>query len=152
MDEEKLKQFEEIVKNGGLAAGLLFLNSRVAHRCTVVYRVDGDNLKMIKLVDKQANPETAQPAAVPFTQSFCQVTLQDGPLSTSDSGPDSRLDGKTHQGVVKSYVGVPLSHSPGTFFGTLCHYDFQEQAINDDEFAFMQQAAVILARTLQPAI
>jgi hypothetical protein len=32
-------------------------------------------------------------------------------------------------------------------FGSLCHYDY-EQAVSDDEFSFLQQAAVVLARSL----
>lgn len=148
MVKSDLAQFEEAVLQGGLSAGLLFLNRRVAHRCTVVYGVDGDNMELVELVDKQANPQTAIPAPVLFAQSFCQVTLRGGPLSTADSSADTRLDGKTYQGVIKSYVGLPLSRAPGTFFGTLCHYDFAEQPLDDEEFEFLQQAAVILAKRL----
>ena len=148
MNQDDLTQFEQAVAQGGLAAALLFLNRRVSHRCTVVYGVDGDNLKMIELVDKQADPDTAVPAPVQLAQSFCQVTLRDGPLNTSDSGPDKRFDDKTYQGVIKSYVGLPLSRAPGTFFGTLCHYDFAEQPIDNEEFEFLQKAAVVLAKIL----
>lgn len=124
------------------------MNRRVAHRCTVVYRVDGDNLEMVELVDKLGDPATAVPAPILLSQSFCQVALRDGELVTSDSTFDIRLDGKTYQGVIKSYVGLPLSHSRGTLFGTLCHYDFSEQPIDDDEFDFLQKAAAALSKAL----
>lgn len=148
MLKDQLVQFEHAVAEGGLRAGLQFLNLRVPHRCTVVYKVDGDNLEMVELVDKLGNPATAVPAPVQLSQSFCQATLLYGQLVTSDSESDKRLDGKTYQGVIKSYVGLPLSHSRGTLFGTLCHYDFTEQPMDDDEFEFLQQAAVILAKAL----
>lgn len=148
MLKNQLVQFEHAVAEGGLRTGLLYLNRRVAHRCTAVYKLDGDNLAIVELVDKLGDPVTAVPAPVALSQSFCQVALRDGQLVTSDSGADTRLVGKTYQGVIKSYVGLPLSHSSGTLFGTLCHYDFGKQPIDDDEFEFLQQAAVILAKAL----
>ena len=148
MLNDDLPDFEHAVAEGGLSAGLLFLNRRVGHRSTALYRIIGDNLEMVELVDKLGDPETAVPAPVALLKSFCQVALKDGQLVTSDSGLDARLDGKTYQGIIKSYVGLPLSHSQGTLFGTLCHYDFSEQSIDDDEFAFLQQAAVALSKTL----
>ena len=148
MYTDQLLELERVVADAGLLAGLTFLNRRVPHRCTVVYRLDGVDLKMIELVDKLGDPATALPAPVKFSQSFCQVTLRDGQLVTSDSALDSRLDNKTYQGIIKSYVGLPLSHSTGTLFGTLCHYDFSQQSIDDAEFDFLQRAAVVLSKAL----
>ena len=148
MIKDQLGQFELAVASRGLRGGLVFLNQRVKHRCTVMYSLNGDKLEMVELVDKLHDPATAVPAPIPLSQSFCQITLQDGQLSTSDSAGDSRLNGKTYQGVIKSYVGLPLSRSAGTLFGTLCHYDFDEQTIDDDEFQFLQQAAVVLAKAI----
>ena len=148
MMNDQLGQFELAVANGGLRGGLLFLNQRVKHRCTVMYSLRGDKLELVELVDKLGDPTTAVPAPVTLSQSFCQITLQDGQLATSDSAGDIRLNGKTYQGVIKSYVGLPLSRSTGTLFGTLCHYDFDQQTIDDDEFQFLQQAAVILSKAI----
>ena len=149
MLKDQLVQFEHAIAAGGPRAGLLFLNRRVPHRCTAVYRVDGDNLQMVELIDKLANPATAVLPPLPLLQSFCQVAVNEGQLITSDSASERRLDNMPYQGVIKSYVGLPLSYSAGTLYGTLCHYDFGQQMINDAEFEFLQRAAVILAKALK---
>jgi GAF domain-containing protein len=71
----------------------------------------------------------------PLGDSFCQFAIRDKEFVTANTATDKTLDGHRYQGVVASYVGLPLMKS-GALFGTLCHYDFVEQVIADDEFAF----------------
>lgn len=44
MEPQALSTLENILHTQGLAAGLQFLNDRVAHRFTGIYRVDGQVL------------------------------------------------------------------------------------------------------------
>ena len=149
MLKDQLVQFEHAVAVGGPRAGLMFLNRRVPHRCTAVYKVVGESLVLVELIDKLDNRATAVLPPLPLMQSFCQVAIHAGHLSTSDSASDRRLNSKPYQGVIKSYVGLPLSYATGTLYGTLCHYDFAQQKIGDDEFEFLQRAAVILAKAFK---
>ena len=47
---------------------------------------------------------------------------------------------------VGSYVGVPIPDANGELTGTLCHFDFKEHPISDDEFRLLER----LAQTLSP--
>ena len=144
----QLHHLEEILKLQGLNAALKFLNERVAHRFTAIYRLDKDDLQMVELIDKHNEPATAPKPRVPFSQSFCEVAVRDGLLATSNSALDHRLDARPNQGVLASYTGLPLMQPAGQLYGTLCHYDYDQQPISDDEFAFLQQAAGLLIKSL----
>ena len=74
----QLHHLEEILKLQGLNAALKFLNERVAHRFTAIYRLDKDDLQMVELIDKNNEPATAPMPRVPFSQSFCEVAVRDG--------------------------------------------------------------------------
>lgn len=143
-----IQQLEEILTGKGLHSALAFLNQRVPHRFTSIYRLKQNNLELVELVDKLDDPSTAPLACVPFSNSFCEVAIRDGSLVTSNTTLDKKLDGRPYQGIINSYVGLPLMQPTGELFGTLCHYDYDTQLINDDEFAFLQEAAVLLPRSL----
>ena len=124
------------------------MNQQVTHRFTAVYRLNKDSLEIIELVDKLNDPSTAPLPRVPFSQSFCEIAVRDGSLVTSNSALEKRLDDARYQGILTSYVGLPLMRPTGDLFGTLCHYDYEEQPISDDAFSFLQQATVLLVPLL----
>lgn len=144
----EIQELEEILGNQGLSGALKFLNQRVTHRYTAIYRLDKNNFEIVLLIDKLDDAAQAPPSRIPFYQSFCEIALQDGGFITSNSAFDKRLDAKPLQGVITSYVGLPLMHSGGDLYGTLCHIDYDHQPISDDEFAFLQQAALLISRSL----
>lgn len=138
---------EDTLKREGLKAGLAWLNSRVPHRFTAVYLLDKLVLKSRAVVDKDG--EAATPpvlAEVPLETSFCQYVLRDGHFITGESGQDKRLDGHPYQGVMGSYVGLPLQGSGDSLMGTFCHFDFENRELPDEEFAFLQRVARLLPR------
>ena len=134
---------------GGLAAGLRFLNQRVAHRFTGVYRFRGGTLYNVGLFDKLGEVPPEALMAVPLTSSFCQFVLRDGFMLIGDSGRDERLNGHPYQGIVNSYVGLPLTHSGDDLQGTLCHFDFDPIEVPQAEFEFLRKAALLLPRYLK---
>lgn len=144
----EIQALEEILDRQGLHSALKFLNQRVTHRFTVVYRLDKSNFEIVTLIDKLDHAATAPAPRVPFSQSFCEVAVQDGGFITSNSALDKKLDAKPKQGIITSYVGLPLMHSEGGLYGTLCHIDYDHHVISDDEFAFLQQAAELMTRAL----
>ncbi|MFC6280691.1 MULTISPECIES: GAF domain-containing protein [Polaromonas] len=149
MTSDPYQSLQDLLQKQGLKAGLAFLNDRVPHRFTAVYRLDDMMLRRVELVDKGGSPlEVNGLEAVPLETSFCQFVLRDGQFVTSQSASDTRLDGHPYQGVVGSYIGLPLQGGGDKLFGTFCHFDFSEQPVNDEEFAFLQRVARLLPRYL----
>lgn len=77
----------------GLAGGLRFLNERVPHRFTGVYRLVDGTMHNLRLVDKRGEIALEALLAVPLTSSFCQFVLRDGQFASARTGQDARLDG-----------------------------------------------------------
>ena len=141
-----LQQLESVLNEGGLHAGLIFLNARVAHRCTAVYKLDGSVLSLVARVDKIDGESSPGQSVVPLTDSFCQFVVNTGPVLVTNAKNDPRVIGSPYAGPVVGYVGLPLIRGPGELFGTFCHYDFCEQPMSDEEFAFLQGVAQLLPR------
>lgn len=145
--EEAAQAYTIVLETNG-PAGLDFLNARVIHRFTGVYRLEAGVMYNVYLHDKQGEiiPEFLK--AVPLGESFCQFVLRDGHFCTSCTAKDERLDGHKYQGVLGAYYGVPLLDNTGSLWGTLCHFDEVDQELSDSEFAFLTKAAKILPKYL----
>ena len=146
MIKNELQHFEDLLSRQGTHAALKFLNQRVSHRFSAIYRLDKNDLEIVELIDKLDDAATAPLSRVPFSQSFCEIAVRDGGVKTSNSALDKKLDGLPNQGVLLSYVGLPLMQQAGNLYGTLCHYDTTKQDISDSEFAFLQHAAALMNR------
>ena len=138
--------FAEQCNLHGLDAALEQLNRRVTHRYTAVYRLEGELLRNVALVDKTGEARPEYLAEVPIGTSFCQFVLRDGAFLTSNSGQDDRLIGHPYQGVMVAYHGVPVPGDNGTLYGSLCHFDVQEQPLSDLEFDNLRA----IARVIRP--
>lgn len=125
-------------------AGLSFLNARVKHRYTGVYRLEGSVLRSVHLFDKLGVVTPDFLAEIPLADSFCQFVIRDGSFRSTDTGADARLDGHKYQGVMGSYHGLPLLDNQGILYGTLCHFDTERYPISDDEFSLLQKVARLL--------
>ena len=135
--------------DGGLSGLLDFLNTRVVHRFTALYRLDGPVLRNVAVHDKHKHLDALDLKVVPLKDSFCQFVLRDGLFLTPGSGEDERLKGHPYSGIVGSYVGVPVSTQGGALRGTLCHFDLVDHEVSDDEFLFLERAAGLLPLYLQ---
>lgn len=125
-------------------AGLDFLNARVPHRYTGIFRLHQGALHNTFLYDKLGEivPEFLQ--VVPLADSFCHLTIRDGVFKTDNSANDQRLDGHKYQGVLRSYVGLPLVDNQGHLYGTICHFDELALGLADEEFEIFHKAAKLL--------
>ncbi|QTD46602.1 guanylate cyclase [Ottowia testudinis] len=146
--ENALLALRAHLDQGGLPAGLKFLNDRVSHRFTGVYRLQGGTMHNAGLIDKRGEIAPDALLAVPLTSSFCQFVLRDGVFATGLSGSDDRLAGHPYQGVLNSYVGLPLTRTGDDLQGTLCHFDFEPVQVPEPEFDFLRKAALLLPRYL----
>lgn len=151
MNSSILQEYQRSLETRG-PAGLAFLNSRVPHRYTGVFRLHEGALRNMFLHDKQGEivPEFLQ--VVPLNDSFCQFTLRDGLFTTQDSSTDQRLDGHKYKGVLLSYVGLPLLDNAGELYGTMCHFDAQALALDDNEFEIFRAAAKLLPAYLDQPV
>jgi hypothetical protein len=147
-----MRQIEAEIAEGGLVAALSFLNARVPHRFTAVYRLDGPVLRNVAVADKHRHLDAPDLQVVPLTDSFCQFVLRDRLFLTIDSGADARLAGHPYSGIVGSYVGVPISRGKGTLDGTLCHFDMANHPISDDEFLLLARAAHLMPTFLDTGV
>ena len=139
----ELLEYVQLLDEQG-PAGLDFLNARVPHRFTGLYRLEAGIMYNVFLHDKEGVVIPEFLKAVPLGESFCQFVLRDGLFCTSNTAEDSRLDGHKYQGVLGAYYGVPLLNNAGELYGTLCHFDSVPRSLDDEEFAVQQQAAKIL--------
>lgn len=140
----ELETVQAHLRREGLAGGLRFLNARVPHRFTAVYRLQEKTLRNVALIDKQESADTLMLHEVPLAESFCQFVLEAGLFLTPDSGQDPRLSGHPYSGVVGSYAGLPVVSDEPKFFGTLCHFDHARHEISDEEFLFLERVARLL--------
>ena len=140
-----LSELQDVLDHQGLHAALLFLNVRVPHRYTAVYRLSEAYLRRLGFIDKEGGPGL-EFAEVPFKDSFCELAVQGPPLRVTDVVMDTRLQGYPNPGLLMSYVGLPLSVGPGALYGTLCHYDTSPHPLSDAELSFLEQASELLLR------
>lgn len=143
-DSSSLSNFQQVLQKHGLRAGIVFLNERVPHRYTSVYRLSQQRLRRLGFVDKLGG-QGAELAELPFKDSFCEITVREGHFATTESASDDRLAGNPYQSMVGSYVGLPLVSPSDGLFGTFCHYDECGHPVSDTEFVFLQQAVRFLA-------
>lgn len=137
-------ELSDRLQRHGVQAGLDFLNSRVLHRYTAVYALNGTTLRNLYISDKQGEVRPDFLAEVDMGSSFCQFVLREGYFLTGDSARDARLNGHPYQAVMVAYHGVPLMGSDGVLSGTLCHFDTVQRELSGEEFEYLQQAARIL--------
>ena len=127
--------------SGGLQSGLAFLNDRVPHRFTAIYRQDGAVLRSVAMVDKGRSADAFSLQEVPVDRSFCQFVLKDGLFMTTQSSVDCRLKGHPYCGVVECYVGATIPCDKRGIYGTLCHFDFKSHELGDEEFLLLERVA-----------
>ena len=133
-----ISEFEENLRIQGVESSLIFLNKWVTHRFTAIFLPDNDSLEIVRLVDEMNDASAAPLSPVPFANSFCKRVLRDGSVLTSNSVVDKRFDGNYPQGTVISDVGLQLVQQGCKFYGNLCHADYKENKIDDDESVFLQ--------------
>jgi hypothetical protein len=132
----------------GLQAGLDYLNRRVPHRYTGIFELLDGVFYAREVVDKRGEPFPEAYKVVPFRDSFCPITVSESGFRTHDSANDACLDGIKNQGIVCSYVGLPLLRHVDDLYGTLCHFDVGTCAIGDEEFEYLKRASVLLPKYL----
>lgn len=139
----------DVARRSGAREVLARLNARVPHRYTAIYRLDGDMLQCVHLIDKTGAVQPGFLAEVSLQDSFCQFVFRDGIFLTENSAFDHRLDGHPYQGIVVSYHAIPLLADGGTLFGTLCHLDTVPRDLPEPELDLLRRVANALPAFLE---
>lgn len=132
----------------GVMAALKSLNARVAHRFTAVYKFQGEMQRAVFIYDKLGRPDACL-NTVAVADSFSQFATPSRPFCVTDSATDDRLGKHRYRGVVASYYGVLLTQASGKPAGSLCHFDFNPQAMPaPEECVFLNRAKNLLLTRL----
>jgi hypothetical protein len=144
----ELAMLQTQLNSGGAMAGLQFLNGRVPHRFTAIYKFQGAMERAVFIYDKLGQPNERL-NAIPLVDSFSQYITASTPFSVTDSATDGRLGEHKHRGVVSSFYGVSLLQADGMPTGSLCHYDFDAQAMpTPEECIFLNRAKSLMLTRL----
>ncbi len=146
---EQMIKLVKLLDACNIQAGLEYLNSRVPHRFTAIYKLDGDVFILQHFVDKLGEIAPQLLTKVPFDASFCQYSVGLGQFVSEDTINDQRLNGHPNQGTLGTYVGLPLTLMPFGLYGTFCHFDFDPNLrVTDEEFEYLQGAMRVLPKYL----
>lgn len=121
---EELAQLRDALREGGLQAGLAWLNGRTPYRFTGMYRYDGDTLRNVALFDRWT-PDARQGADAPMAETFCAILRDSGEWLEVDDGPNDARFPWMRDNAVVCYCGALLRDEQGQPWGTVCHFDLQ---------------------------
>lgn len=142
--DDNVGRFLQALQRRGIDAALAVLNAGTSCRFTAVFELVGDGLVNRHLFDRLGQPRAKYLDVVPFKESFCQIALREGEFRSNNTGADSRVSYSPYQGIVVSYHAVPLLDHGMELRGTLCHFDMEETALDDYQFAMLRQASRML--------
>jgi CheY-like chemotaxis protein/anti-sigma regulatory factor (Ser/Thr protein kinase) len=145
---EAFQKLTRALELHGITAALRILNARSAHRFTAVYRLDGEILRNVALVDAE-NAQVERGDDVPLEASYCSlVTARGNTFTTEDAAEDDRLRQHPARDVVRSYCGTVLRDAEGRPMGTLCHFDPSPCDIPVSEIPLLEALAPYVASRL----
>lgn len=148
-EEEPLDIASRILEEEGVHAVLGFLNARVEHRFTGLYRFDPPTLRNVLIYDRE-NPDLRIGPDAPMERTYCSIVgATEEPFHTPDSHDDERVREHPARESVRAYTGVLLEDDEGEPFGTLCHFDHVPCEPATDDLALLQSLAPSLRAALE---
>lgn len=108
---------------GDVFGALRLLNSTTCYRFTGLYRFESGWVRSVALFDRK-NPSLMIGVDVPWDDSYCMLTAEDGTSYEIESSlDDPRLTTHPAREALQSYVAVLLRAPDDEPLGTLCHFD-----------------------------
>ncbi len=130
-----------MVERDGIRGALAFLNGRVPHRFTGLYRFDPPQLRNVLIYD-ELNPTLLLAEDARMEETYCSVVGRtEEPFWTDDAMADPRLEDHPARGSVRAYTGVLLEDAESEAFGTLCHFDVVPRPAPREDVGLMQAVA-----------
>jgi GAF domain-containing protein len=141
--------FTDELRERGVRAALAWLNARVPHRFTGIYRFDPPILRNVRLFDRE-NPTLDIVSDAPLRETYCSIIGETGhAFAVTDALHDERVRDHPARTSVLSYCGVPLRDDSGVAFGTLCHFDLVAGSAHPDEIRILEAVAPLLVGALR---
>ena len=112
----------------GIMGALKYLNSRIDHRFTAIYKFQGSMQRAVFLYDKLGHPGNRF-NAIATSESLGRFITVSEPFGVTDSASDAFLNENGHRSVVTSFYGVALSQAHTKPTGSLCHFDVKPQSL-----------------------
>jgi len=138
----ELQEFKVALKISGVHGALGYLNKRMPHRYTGIYRYEGDTLRNLAIYDRY-EPDARKGEDAPMSATYCSLLQKQEALEIADAAEDARVKGIIITPVV-SYCGVLMRNSHGLPYGSLCHFDMNRCQERMSDFPLLQAAAQIL--------
>jgi len=150
IDQNEIAEaFEEVLARFGVHGALDFLNARIPHRFTGIYRHDPPHMRNLHLFDRQ-NPALEVGGDVPMRESYCSIVVgRDRPFRTVDAREEELLRDHPSRDSTLSYCGVPLRDPDGRALGTLCHFDLEPQEVVEAETGMLEAVMPRLVERLR---
>lgn len=146
MHQPPLQNFQEASR-----ATLAFLHQRLGFALWMVTRTEGDDWIVLHAEDHGYGVTAGNTFS--WADSFCSEMVKgNGPRISPDSGDVAAYRDAAigRQVNIQAYVGVPLTHSDGSLFGTLCAIDPARQpAAIVEEQGLIELLAAMLSTILQ---
>lgn len=140
--------FVDVLRVGGLAVALDFLNVRTAYRFTFIYRFEPPNVRRIMVYDRDALYISGRDR-VPITQTFFEFMLDAPAFATADGLADTRSAQHPGSPHFRAFCGIQLLHADGRLYGWLAHANPGAMPVPAQETAFLQEIAAPLMRVLE---
>lgn len=140
--------FCEVLRIGGLAVALDFLNERTGYRFTFIYKCELPYARRVFVYDR-ASLYISSRDLVPVSQTFFELMLTEPVFATADGLHDERTcqhPGRTH---FRGFCGVQLRHDDGRLYGWLAHAHPGAMEVPPQEAAFLQRVGTPLMQLLQ---
>ena len=146
----ELASFRSLLQGEGLRPALAYLNSRTPHRCTAVYRYEGEVMRNVLLFDR-GDPTIERGIDVAVQDAYCGAVATTGkPFAFKDT----RLLAQGRQlpqNPIVCYCGVLIRTPEGAAWGNLCHYDFQPCEMRTSDIPLLESAAPLVYAALEDA-
>ena len=139
-----LAVFKSKLDVGGIMAALQYLNSRIDHRFTAIYKFQGSMQRAVFLYDKLGQ-SGSRLNAIAMSESLSRFITVSEPFGVTNSATDAFLNENGHRSVVTSFYGVSLSPAGTRPTGSLCHFDLKPQSLPSPvERDFLNRASSLL--------
>ena len=141
--------FCEVLRIGGLAAALDFLNERTGYRFTFIYKCEPPFARRVLVYDRTSQYISSRDL-VPLSQTFFELMVTEPVFATADGLLDERSCLHPARMHFRGFCGIQLRYDDGRLYGWLAHAHPGAMEVPHQETDFLQQVGAPLMQVLEP--
>lgn len=142
------EQMEAALASGRIQDALKLMNQFGTHRFTGIFCWEVGAFRSAYLYDRDKQDiedKEGTDMLVPFDESYCSfVSKTRKTFIVLDSLEDPRLEGHPARPDFRSYAAVPILNEDGSFWGTLCYFDTQDNAVAPAQIELLERVGKLL--------